>query len=85
MKTILKNVFLLTIMFILFNCNNDDGNAPNENTCNFEDLTADINGTITLIPEPELKTDYFSNNDGLGKPAVEVFYTTKPGSTFIVL
>jgi len=58
--------------------------APNQAICNYQGLTAVLGGTLTLIPEAQLQTDYFPNNDGVGMPAVEVFYTTVPGSTFLV-
>ncbi|OBX20136.1 MULTISPECIES: hypothetical protein [Bizionia] len=87
MKTIIKSLCLLVFALAIFNCDNDDGDpltSPNENVCNYQGLTALINNTQTLIPEAELQTDYFPNNDGPGIPVVEVFYTTDPGTTFIV-
>lgn len=84
MKTTLKFLFLLTFMLILFNCDNDDNTAPNLNVCNYQGLTANISGTQTLIPEANLTTDYFPNNDGPGMAAVEVFDNTNPGDTFVV-
>ena len=84
MKTIFKTILLLAVAFSLFNCDNDDGNAPNQNVCTYQGLTALIGSTQTLIPESDLQTDYFPNNDGPGQPAVEVWYTTDPGNTFIV-
>jgi len=83
MKTIFKNFAILVLTITLFNCDNDDGNAPNINVCNYQGLTADIGGTQTLIPESDLQTDYFPNNTP-GVPAVEVWDTTNPGDTFIV-
>ncbi|WP_179315407.1 hypothetical protein [Winogradskyella undariae] len=84
MKSILKTILLLAITLTLFNCDNDDGNAPNISVCSYEGLTADIQGTLTLIPESDLVTDYFPDNDGPGIPAVEVYHSVSPGSTFVV-
>jgi len=84
MKTTLKSVLLLLLTLTFLNCDNDDDNAANVDVCNYEGLTAEINGTITLIPENELYTHYFPNNDGPGAPAVEVGYTTNLGNTFVV-
>lgn len=82
MRTSLKLILVITLF--LFNCDNDDGNAPNINICNYQGLSASINGTLTLIPEGQLQTDYFPNNDGANMAAVEVFETTNPGDTFVV-
>lgn len=84
MKTLFKQALVVLVLITLFNCDNDDGNAPNENVCNYQGLTAEINSTQTLIPESDLQTDYFPNNDGPGMPAVEVWSTASPGDTFIV-
>ena len=87
MKSTIKYLVLVVFALSIFNCDNDDGDpvtSPNEDVCNYQGLTALINNTHTLIPEAELQTDFFPNNDGPGIPAVEVFYTTNPGSTFIV-
>jgi len=84
MKTFFKTALLLVLTLSLYNCDNDDGNAPNTNGCTYQGLTANISGTVTLIPESELQTDYFPNNDGPGIPAVEVYETTNPGDNFIV-
>lgn len=84
MKTIFTKILLLTLTLAFLNCDNDDGNAPNTNVCNYQGLTALIVSTQTLIPEAQLQTDYFPNNDGPGLAAVEIWYTTNPGDTFIV-
>jgi len=87
MKKTMKSLALLLFVLTIFNCDNDDGDpitSPNEDVCNYQGLTALINNTHTLIPEAELQTDFFTDNDGPGIPAVEVFYTTTPGDTFIV-
>lgn len=84
----MKKIFILCVSILLsFSCDNDDnGNAPNENSCTFQGATIEDlnNNTQTLIPESDLQTDYFTNNDGPGQPAVEVFDTTVPGNTFVV-
>ncbi len=83
MKTIQKLLAVLLLINFL-SCDNDDGNAPNQNACNYQGLTALIGSNQTLIPESDLQTDYFPNNDGPGQPAVEVWDTTNPGDTFVV-
>ena len=91
MNTIFKNattviLFLSAILFIGVSCDNDSDPSPNDNQCNYQGLTyVDNNGNInTQIPESDLTTDYFPNNDGPGQPAVEVWDNTNPGQTFIV-
>lgn len=86
MKQILKIVLLLLLSITFYNCDNDDGNAPNTNVCNYQGVTVeDSNGNVlTQIAESDLQTDYFPNNDGPGLAAVEVWDTTAPGDTFIV-
>ena len=86
MKKINNLLLVFTVLLTFYNCDNDDGNAPNQNTCVFQGLTyEDANQVIqTQIAEAQLQTDYFPNNDGPGLAAVEVFETTNPGNTFIV-
>lgn len=85
----MKRLFFVMIAssLFIFSCNNDDnGNAPNENVCNYEGASIEDqnNNTQILIPESSLTTDYFPNNDGPGMPAVEVFDNSAPGDTFVV-
>lgn len=86
MKSILKIILLLVVAVTLFNCDNDDNDAPNTNVCNYQGVTIeDANGNVyTQIAASDLQTDYFHNNDGPGLAAVEVWDTTVPGQTFIV-
>ena len=84
MKSIFKSILLLAITLTLFNCDNDDGNAPNISVCSYEGLTAEIQGTFTLIPETDLFTDYFPNNNGPGIGAYEVNQISNMGGTFVV-
>lgn len=84
MKTTFKSLIFLAFTLILFNCDNDDSTAPNTNVCSYQGLTALIGTTQTLIPEANLTTDYFPNNDGPGMAAVEVYDNTNPGDTFVV-
>lgn len=86
MKNLFKKTLILAAVLLCFNCDNDDGNAPNMMGCTFQGLTAeDSSGTnFALIAEAQLSTDYFPNNNGPNMPAVEVFETTNPGNTFIV-
>ncbi len=86
-KNILPIAFAVVIMlFIGTSCDNDSNPAPNDTVCNYQGLTFDdnANNVHTLIPEADLQTDYFPNNDGPGLAAVEVWDTTNPGATFIV-
>jgi len=86
MKKVNNLLLVLALLLTLYNCDNDDGNAPNQNTCVFQGLTyEDANQVVqTQIPENQLQTNYFPNNDGPGLAAVEVFETTNPGANFIV-
>lgn len=76
MKTIQKLLAVLVLINFL-SCDNDDGNAPNENVCNYQGLTADINGTVTLIPESDLYTDYLTA--GSNGPEIEIYDVNNPG------
>lgn len=73
-----KSIQLLSFIFcsLLFcSCDNDDGNATNQNACNYQGLSYvdSSNNNQTLIPEADLTTDFFPNNGGPGIPAVEIF------------
>ena len=70
-------LYLLTILFIFsfYNCDNDDGNAPNQNICNYEGLTYLDGSTQTLLPETILATEYYPNNGGPGIAAIEIYKT----------
>lgn len=85
MKT-LKTIFAFFLLSMLaLACDSDDGNAPNENVCNFEGVTVEWNNnTVTTYPEADLNAELFPNNDGSGQPAIEIWDTTNPGNTFIV-
>jgi hypothetical protein len=86
MKNTIKILVLMTLTMLNFSCDNDSNPSPNDNQCNYQGLTYnDANGNIiTQIPESDLKTEYYPNNDGPGQAAVEVWDTTNPGNTFIV-
>lgn len=81
-----KTLFYLiaSILFTTFyNCDNDNGNAPNETQCNYEGLTYSLdsnNSTQTVIPEVDLTTELFPNNGGTGIAAVEIY----GGTPFVV-
>lgn len=79
MKTIFKILFITVLSLSLSNCDNDDGNAPNQNACTFQGLTfADSsNNTQTLTPESDLWTDYLTA--GSNGPEVEVYLNSDPG------
>ena len=80
MKTIFKAAVLLFISITFFNCNNDDGNAANENQCNYQGLSYFLlpNTTQNLIPESELTTDFiYTSANG---PEVEIYKTDDPGN-----
>jgi len=79
MKTIQK-LLLVLLLITFFSCDNDDGNAPNENVCTYEGLTfEDINNnTQTFIPEADLTLEYFTATSN--GPEVEVYETANPGN-----
>lgn len=77
LKSILRSSLLLAITLTLSNCDNDDGNAPNQNVCTFQGLTVLVNGTQTLYPESDLSTEYLTA--GFNGPEVEVFLSSDPG------
>lgn len=84
MKTILISILLLAITLTLFNCDNDDGNADNQDDCNYQGMsyldTSD--NTQILIPEADLTTDYFvTSSNG---PEWEIYGTTT-GGDFLTL
>lgn len=85
MKT-LKTILLIALTIFFVGCDNDDNNNPNLAQCNYSGLTSEdtAGNIITQIPESQLQTDYFPNNDGPGQPAVEIFETTNPGNNYIV-
>ncbi|MCT4630978.1 hypothetical protein [Winogradskyella sp.] len=86
MKTIKKTLLLVLLITVSFSCDNDDGNAPNENVCTYEGLTFEDpnNNTNILIPEADLQTEYFPNNGGPGIPAVEIYETSNPGNLWFL-
>lgn len=79
-KNVLKltSVLLLTLLFI--QCDNDNGNAPNQNQCNYAGLTIlDTNGnTQTLIPEADLTTNIHVSGNAV--KSIEIFKTSDPNS-----
>ncbi|PKP14554.1 MAG: hypothetical protein CVU07_14280, partial [Bacteroidetes bacterium HGW-Bacteroidetes-23] len=83
MKTIIKKTLSLALLsiFIFASCDNDDGNAPNANSCSFQGLSVEDsnNNTIILISDADLKTEYFPNNNGPGIAAIEIFDSTFTG------
>lgn len=75
------NFYLVALLFIAFiSCDNDDGNAANQNACNYQGFTyLDTNSnTQTLIPEADLYTDFF--NTSSNGPEVEIYETNNPGN-----
>lgn len=86
MRSIDKILLLVLLVTLSFSCDNDDGNAPNENVCTYEGLTFEDmnNNTQTLISETDLQTEYFPNNGGPGIPAVEIYETNNPGNIWFL-
>jgi len=79
MKTIFKILFITVLSLSLSNCDNDDGNADNQNACNYQGMSyLDTNdNTQILIPESDLTTDIFlTSSNG---PEWEIFGTTASG------
>ena len=84
MKTTIKTLCLLVLTLVLFNCDNDDGNADNQDVCNFAGFTFldTSDNTQTLITEAELTTDfYYTSSNG---PEVEIYKTAEPGDFWFV-
>ncbi|WP_452227019.1 hypothetical protein [Lacinutrix cladophorae] len=84
MKTTIKTLCLLFLTLVLFNCDNDDGDADNQDDCNFAGFTFldTSDSTQTLIPESDLTTDfYYTSSNG---PEVEIFKTSDPGNFWFV-
>jgi len=61
MKTTIKTFCLLVLTLVLFNCDNDDGNADNQDECNFAGFTFldTSDNTQTLITEAEITTVFY--------------------------
>jgi hypothetical protein len=77
-----KTIYLMALLISFFyftSCDNDDGNAPNQNICNYQGFTFldTNNNTTTLIPESDLFTDFF--NTSSNGPEVEIYDTNNPG------
>ena len=84
MKTILKTILLFAITLTMFNCNNDDDSAVNQDECNFAGFTFldTANNTQTLIADADLTTDFF--NSSSNGPEVEIYKTDNPGDFWFV-
>jgi len=85
-QNIFKTTLLAISLLFVVGCDNDDGDAPNENECNFEGLTFEWtnNTSNTLYSEADLETEYYPNNWGPGIAGIEIWDTTNPGGTFVV-
>lgn len=79
-NTSIYYIGILIIIFSFISCNNDDGNAQNQNTCNYQGFTFldTNNNTTTLITESELFTDFF--NTSSNGPEVEIYGMNNPGN-----
>lgn len=84
-----KSIQILTILVValLFtNCDNDDGNAPNETACNYKGFsyldTSD--NTQILVPEADIGTQFFPNasNGPNGSPGFEIVSNATPNAFF---
>ncbi|NRD21379.1 hypothetical protein HNV08_15085 [Winogradskyella eckloniae] len=84
MKFTLKIILLLVLSIAVFSCDNDDGNADNQNVCNYEGFTFldTQNNTQTLIAEADLTTDFFDTSSN--GPEVEIYQTANPGDFWFV-
>jgi hypothetical protein len=84
MKTIKKTLLLVLLITVSFSCDNDDGDADNQDTCDYAGFTFldTQNNTQTLIPESDLTTDfYYTSSNG---PEVEIYQTATPGDFWFV-
>ncbi|MFD2541703.1 hypothetical protein ACFSSB_05165 [Lacinutrix gracilariae] len=84
MKTTFKTLCLLILTLVLFNCDNDDDNAVNQDDCNFAGFTFldTSDNTQTLIAESDLTTDfYYTSSNG---PEVEIYKSSDPGNFWFV-
>ncbi|TXK73723.1 hypothetical protein FT993_05075 [Mesonia sp. HuA40] len=65
-------------------CDNDDGNAPNQNQCAYQGFSyLDTNdNTSIFIPETDLYTDFFISSSN--EPEVEIYKTAQPGSFYFL-
>lgn len=84
LNSLLRRSLYLTLMFFLLACDNDDGNAANQNQCTYQGFSyLDTNNNTTiLIPEADLYTDFFiSSSNG---PEVEIYKTAQPGSFYFL-
>lgn len=82
-KNLLKSLFVLLLLTLFTQCDNDDGNAPNQNQCNYAGLTIKnpSNNTQTLIPESDLTTTVHKSGNDV--KSIEIFKTSDPdGFTF---
>ncbi|MFD2698803.1 hypothetical protein ACFSQ0_12450 [Mesonia sediminis] len=76
--------FCLVVVVSSVACDNDDGNAPNQNQCAYQGFSYldTNNNTSILIPEADLYTDFFiSSSNG---PEVEIYKTAQPGSFYFL-
>ncbi|RLJ69136.1 hypothetical protein CLV86_0530 [Lacinutrix venerupis] len=84
MKTLFKQALVVLVVLTLFNCNNDDDDAPNVDVCNYQGMsyldTSD--NTQILIPEADLTTDYFASSSN--GPEWEIYGNTQ-GGDFLTL
>lgn len=68
--------YLIVAIVLFTSCNNDDNNATNQNTCNYQGFSYldNSNSNQTLIPESELNTQFFPNasNGPYGAPGIEI-------------
>jgi len=80
MKTLLKTISLLALIFTVFACDNDADPSPNDAQCNYQGLTFldTASNTQTLIPETDLTTGHITA--GSNGPEVEVRETANPGN-----
>lgn len=70
-----KLLILFVLIFTVVSCNNDD-DATNQNTCNYQGFSYfdNNNNDQSIVAESELNTQYFPNasNGPFGAPGVEI-------------
>ena len=78
-KKLIYYIGIIASIFSFISCDNDDGNTPNQNTCECQGVTFfDNNDNKELIAESDLFTDFFNTSGN--EPEVEIYERNNPGN-----